>query len=117
MTRATAVLPVPGGPRNTKCCMGFSVPCPASARRRAASTDAAIERTWSLTAVSPIMASSSAIASSMVITGHSAAACWPARSGPGWLRSPSPAWAARTGAPGRAGRQRPPADRARPAAG
>ena len=78
MTRATAVFPVPGGPRNTKCCIGFSVPCPAIARRLAASTEAVIERTWSLTAARPIIALSSAIASSTVITGQSVTA-WPWR--------------------------------------
>jgi AMMECR1 domain-containing protein len=44
MMRATAVFPVPGGPRKTRCCIGFSVPYPASARLRAASIEAAIER-------------------------------------------------------------------------
>ena len=43
-TRATEVFPVPGGPRKTKCCMGFSAPYPAITRRRAASTDAVICR-------------------------------------------------------------------------
>ena len=79
MTRATVVLPVPGGPRNTKCRIGLSVVYPATARRRAASIDAAIERTCSLTPSSPIIASSSAIASSMVICGFGrggAAGCW-----------------------------------------
>ena len=67
--RATAVLPVPGGPRNTMCCMGLSVAYPATARLRAASIDAAIDLIWSLTAVRPIMLSSSAMASSTVISG------------------------------------------------
>ena len=72
-TRATVVLPVPGGPRKTKCRIGLSVVTPATARRRAASMDAAIERTCSLTAASPIIASSSAMASSMEICGRGAA--------------------------------------------
>ena len=43
---------------------------PATVRRRAASMEAAIERTCSLTGVSPIIASSSAIASSTEIGGR-----------------------------------------------
>jgi len=70
-------LPVPGGPRNTKCRIGRSVLMPATVRRRAASMDAAIERTCSLTGVSPIIASSSAIASSTEIGGRG-------RGGPPW---------------------------------
>ena len=69
ITRATVVLPVPGGPRKTKCRIGLSVPKPATARRRAASIDTAIERTCSLTGPRPTIASSSASASSGVIGG------------------------------------------------
>src|SRR5215469_16835727 len=97
MIRATAVLPVPGGPRNTKCCIGLSVLCPATARRRAASTAAVIDLIWAFTAARPIMASSSAIASSTLIGGQLAAACDLLTAALAALRSPSPACAARTG--------------------
>src|SRR6266516_434312 len=79
MIRATEVLPVPGGPRNTKCCMGLPVWYPACARMRAASTDAVSWWIWSLTPARPIIASSSATACSTVIVGRSRAG--PARSG------------------------------------
>src|SRR5215831_16734838 len=82
MIRATEVLPVPGGPRKTKCCMGLSVWYPACARLRAASTDAASWRIWPLTPSRPIIASSSAIAWSMVIVGRS-------RSAPGCSGTPT----------------------------
>jgi hypothetical protein len=83
-TRATVVFPVPGGPRNTKCRIGRSVVIPATVRRRAASMEAAMERTCSLTDVSPIIASSSAIASSTEICGRGLGGPDPA---PWWLRA------------------------------
>ena len=49
---------------------------PATVRRLAASMEAAIERTCSLTGASPIIASSSAIASSTEIGGRGLGAPW-----------------------------------------
>ena len=66
---ATLVLPVPGGPTNTKWRIGGSVEYPASLRSLAASIEAAIERTCSFTGARPIMLSSSPSASSTEIGG------------------------------------------------
>ena len=76
-TRATVVLPVPEGPTNTKCRIGFSAANPASARIRAASIEAAIARTCRFTGSRPIIASSSASASFTEICGTSSAAARP----------------------------------------
>ena len=64
--RATVVLPVPGGPVNTKCLAGGWLVSPCVSRSLATRNCAAIDRTCCFTGSRPTSSSSSAIAPSTV---------------------------------------------------